>query len=146
MTAILVYYFFLSLISPLLEELFLIGVITQGWLFNNLLCYTTVLLYCLVFSKVVSFFNIQQLHHVPIIAYQYLFQSRIYIPVKHLRRSILRKQLAAFSQQLLMQNAPYSIFDTVLNTPLLSIIPRKVQIEIVLILLGLHMHEVDQVL
>ena len=48
-------------------------------------------------------------------------QRLIWNPFKHLRWSMLRKQLTAFSRQLFLQDAPCQMFDRVLNTPQLDI-------------------------
>ena len=48
-------------------------------------------------------------------------QRSIWNSLKHLRWSMLRKQLTAFSRQLFLQGAPSQMFDRVLNTPQLDI-------------------------
>ena len=48
-------------------------------------------------------------------------QRRIWNSFKHLRWSMLRKQLTAFSRQLFLQGAPSQMFDRVLNTSQLDI-------------------------
>ena len=48
-------------------------------------------------------------------------QRNIWNSLKHLRWSMLRKQLTAFSRQLFLQGAPSQMFDRVLNTPQLDI-------------------------
>ena len=48
-------------------------------------------------------------------------QRSIWNSFKHLRWSMLRKQLTAFSRQLFLQGAPSQMFDRVLNTSQLDI-------------------------
>ena len=55
-------------------------------------------------------------------------------PVKHLRPSVLRKQLTAKSCELFSKNAPSQMFGRVLYTPLLMIIKKEGNISVNIVL------------
>ena len=56
------------------------------------------------------------------------YERRIQNPVKHVRWSLLQKYLTAESHKLFVKKSPFLMFDSVLNTPVHTMISPQIYI------------------